>query len=283
MKTGKQFAKRLVALLFGAVGLAAPAAAESPATANSFDGQWHFSVTPYLWMPTIYTSASFTGPFGIAGGVDASMHSTPNDYLHDLSFAFMIAGEARKGEWSLFTDYLYLKFKAQDSSVRRVEGPRGVFAPVVDLGSTSDLKSDLWTLAGGYTAWRRGTSHLDLFAGTRYLYMNESLDWSVSGVAGLLPGRQGRISTSVNKWDVIAGVRGEIGLSDDGRLFMPYYLDVGTGSNNNTWQAMVALGYRYGWGDVALTLRNLSYDFSHKADSIDARFTGLALGATFHF
>jgi hypothetical protein len=216
-------------------------------------------------------------------GVDTAMHTAPNDYLSKLSFAFMIAGEARKGDWSLLTDYLYLKFKAQDAHVRQIETPRGVVSPVVDLGSTMDLKSDVWTLVGSYTAWRRSASQVDVFAGTRYLYMNQKLDWSASGAAGLRPGRQREISTSVNKWDVIAGVKGEVGLSDDGRWFMPYYVDIGAGADNTTWQAMVALGYRYRWGDVTLALRNLSYDFDAKGDSIDARFTGLALGATFHF
>ena len=103
-----------------------------------------------------------------------------------------------------------MKFKAQNASVRSVTGPAGRVSTAVDLGSTLDLKSDLWTLAGSYTAWRRGASHLDVFAGTRYLYMNQTLDWSVSGVAGVLPGRQREISASMNKWDVIAGVRGEV-------------------------------------------------------------------------
>ena len=286
MKRRQGFRKHVAGVMLGALGLVAmtpaPSAENLPA-ANRFDGQWHFSVTPYAWLPTIYTNASLTGPFGISGGVDTAMHTTPSDYLKDLSFAFFIAGEARKGDWSLFTDYIYMKFKAQDTSVRTVRGPAGRVSTAVDQGSTMDLKSNVWTLAGSYTAWRRGASHLDVFAGTRYLYMNTSLDWSVSGVAGLLPGRQRAISTSVNKWDAIGGIKGEIGLSDDGRLFMPYYLDIGSGSSNTTWQAAVALGYRYGWGDVTLALRNLSYDFSNGGDSIEPRFTGFSLGATVHF
>lgn len=286
MGTEEGYRKHVASVLFGALSFMAMApanATENLSAASRFDGQWHFSVTPYLWLPTIYTTASFTGPFGISGGVDAAMHTAPNDYLDKLSFAFMITGEARKGDWSLFTDYIYMKFKAQNASVRSVTGPAGRVSTAVDLGSTLDLKSDLWTLAGSYTAWRRSASHLDVFAGTRYLYMNQTLDWSISGVAGLLPGRQREISASMNKWDVIAGVRGEVGLSDDGRLFMPYYLDIGSGSENTTWQALIALGYRYRWGDVTLALRNLSYDFKGKGDGIDVRFTGLALGATFPF
>ncbi|MEF8701595.1 MAG: hypothetical protein V5B32_09540 [Candidatus Accumulibacter sp. UW26] len=284
METGKRCRKHIAGgvVALGLALLAPVSSAAEDASANRFDGDWHFRVTPYLWMPTIYASTSFIGPRGIVS-VDAAMHTAPDDYLSQLSFAFMIAGEARKGDWSLFTDYLYLKFRAQDSSIRRIETPRGVVSPALDLGSTMDLKSDIWSLAGSYTAWRRGASHLDVFAGTRYLSMKGDLDWSASGAVGLRPGRQREISTSVNKWDVIAGLKGEVGLSDDGRWFMPYYVDLGSGADNTTWQAMVALGYRYRWGDVTLALRNLSYDFDSDGDGIDARFTGLALGATFHF
>jgi hypothetical protein len=155
----KLFRHHVAGVMFGALSLAAvvPAAAANELSgANSFDGQWHFNLTPYAWLPTIYNSASFTGPFGISGGVDSAMHTTPNDYLDDLSFAFMIAGEARKGDWSVFTDYIYMKLKGQDTSVRTVRGPGGAVLPVADLGATLDLKSDVWTLAGSYTAWRRG-------------------------------------------------------------------------------------------------------------------------------
>lgn len=279
--------KHLAAAALGVLCLtaAAPACAEANSPqVNMFDGQWHFSLTPYLWLPTIYTSASFAGPLGIAPGVDADMHTTPGTYLHNLSFAFFLGGEARKGEWSLFTDYMYLKFKDQNASVRTVTGPAGLVTRVVDRGSTMDLKSNVWTLAGGYTAWRRGNSHLDILVGTRYLSMDTSLDWSVDGAAGLLPGRQRSLSSHVDKWDAIVGLKGQLNLSDDGKWFMPYYLDVGTGSRNTTWQALLGAGYRYGWGDVTLVLRNLSYDFSgHHDDNIDARFTGLGLGATFVF
>jgi len=30
------------------------------------------------------------------------------------------------------------------------------------------------------------------------------------------------------------------------------------------WQALLGLGYSFGWGDVSLSIRSLSYDFSDK-------------------
>ena len=45
------------------------------------------------------------------------------------------------------------------------------------------------------------------------------------------------------------------------------------------WQALVGVGYRFGWGETTLALRSLSYDFDDKDANL--RFTGPALGVTF--
>jgi len=274
--------RRGLAGLIGALGLAAaaPAAAQQ---VKLFDGQWHFSVTPYLWLPTVYVDASVNGPVGIAA-INTGMHTTPGTYLKNLSFAAMITGEARKGDWSVFTDYMYLRFKNQETTVKAVSGPRGRTLGFADAGSEIDLTGNVWTLAGSYTVWREGAKHVDVFAGFRYLGLDMDLDWRVAGTRGILPGLQGSASGDLNKWDGIIGVKGQIPLSSDGRWFMPYYFDVGSGSNNKTWQALIAAGYRFDWGNATLSLRNLSYDFSgHNSNSVDARFTGLALGASFLF
>ena len=67
----------------------------------------------------------------------------------------------------------------------------------------------------------------------------------------------------------------------DGKWFMPYYADIGTGSNQWTWQALLGVGYRFGWGELSLVVRSLSYYFDD--DKLDLRMTGPALGATFNF
>jgi hypothetical protein len=246
---------------------------------NMFDGQWHASVTPYLWLPTVFNSTSFNGPLGTPRQVNINV--TPNDYLSDLKFAAMITGEVRKGDWSVFTDYIYLDFTGQNSRVKTVTGPAGLVSDTIDLGSSASLRADVWTLAASYTAWRTDAGHLDVLAGTRYLGVNTSADWHVAGTLGVLPERRGYISSKIGDWDAIVGVKGELRLGSEGKWFMPYYLDVGGGSGNTTWQALIGAGYRYGWGAVTLSVRSLWYDFNGKTD--DIRFTGPALGATFTF
>ncbi|HNC51017.1 MAG TPA: hypothetical protein PLO14_02080 [Accumulibacter sp.] len=270
--------KRYAGALLGALAVLAamPASGEERVSAeNMFDGQWHLGVTPYAWLPTIYTSATLQ-PLGIAGGVQANMHSDPGTYLHNLSFAFFLAGEARKGEWSLLADYIYMKFDRQNSGVRPLNGGGGAVALPFD--ASMSLKSNVLTLAGSYTAWRRGASHLDILAGTRYLNMDATLDFSLLGITG---GRDA--SASMNKWDAIVGLKGQVDLDAEAKWFVPYYLDVGGGSANTTWQALVGVGYRYGWGDLTLAVRNLSYNFTGRGGGVEPRFTGFALAATFPF
>ena len=86
----------------------------------------------------------------------------------------------------------------------------------------------------------------------------------------------------MNLWDGIVGVKGRFWLGNS-NWSVPYYLDVGTGSSNLTWQGMLGVAYSFKWGDVTCAYRNLYYE--EKGDSLiqDLRFTGPILGATFRF
>ena len=46
---------------------------------------------------------------------------------------------------------------------------------------------------------------------------------------------------------------------------------------------MVGVGYTFGWGDLLLAWRNLSYDEGGDKLLQNFRFTGPAFGATFRF
>ncbi len=191
----------------------------------------------------------------------------------------LFLGEVRKGEWSVFTDYIYLDFGNQNTTVKGVTGPLGNPIGSIDAGSSGSIKGNVWTLAGSYTAWQKGGSHFDVLAGFRYLSLDAKLNWSLVGPLGGLAAT-GSASQSDAKWDGIVGVKGQVRFGD-GTWFMPYYADVGTGESKLTWQALLGVGYQFGWGAVTLSLRSLSYNFNK--DAADVRFTGPALSATFAF
>jgi hypothetical protein len=277
----KQMRLTLVALTLGSLTATAPA----PAAVDSYDGAWHFSLTPYLWTPNINGSMdaripalrSATG--AVLRDVSLSTEIGPNDYLENLNFAGMVTGEARKGNWSVFTDLIYIDFGNENSNVRSITGPDGRPLTAITRDVTTSLSTTVWTFAGAYTAARSPTWNFDVLAGFRYGGVDTELKWDLRGSRDFLD-TSGRTTQNRTEWDGIVGVKGQVRFGD-GRWFMPYYADIGTGSSNWTWQALLGLGYSCGWGDVSLSIRSLSYDFDEK--DADLRMTGPALGVSFRW
>ena len=69
--------------------------------------------------------------------------------------------------------------------------------------------------------------------------------------------------------------------SDDLRWFVPYYADVGGGNSKFTWQAIVGVGYSFGWGDLIAAWRYLDYEFKSGEPPQTMTFNGVAVGASF--
>ena len=280
----KQMASTFAAL--AQAGLLAGAFAATPAMAadDPFDGNWHFSLTPYLWLPNINADLDFDLPPRASALLQSeiwrlSAEVGPNDWLSNLQFGLLLSGEARKAAWTVYTDLIYLDLGNQQSNLRTVRGPRGETLTTLTHQAETSLSTTVWTLAGGYTLSHGAWGNVDLLAGFRYLGMDTELKWQLEGSHDRLD-RTGKVSRNQEEWDAIVGAKGQIRFGDS-RWFMPYYLDIGTGSSNWTWQALVGIGYRFGWGETTLALRSMSYDFDEQ--DADVRFTGPALGVTFRW
>jgi hypothetical protein len=214
----------------------------------------------------------------------------PNDYLENLDFALMINGEVRKARWSVFTDVIYLDFSNEKSKVKSIDfiniGENAISSSI-DAGTESSLKGAAWTLGGGYSVLQGDLGRLDLLAGFRYFGLKASTDWkltvAVNGPGGgqVFP-RSGSISQSEDLWDCVIGLRGRLNLGGS-KFYVPYYLDVGTGSSEVTWEGVVGLGYGIKWFDLVLAYRHLYYDMDDDKLVQDMRFSGPALGLTFRF
>jgi hypothetical protein len=255
------------------------------AAMDPYDGNWHFSLTPYLWFPNINGSADVAlsglrSPLGnLIGDVKVNSEIGPNDYLENLQFAIMATGEARKGDWSILTDIIYLDLGNQDTHVRSITSPGGRPLTAIDRDTETGFSATVWTLAGAYTVARSPTYHFDILAGFRYVDVSADLKWSLTGSRDILDA-SGRVNQDRSVWDGIVGFKGQVRFGD-GRWFVPYYADIGAGSSNWTWQALVGLGYSFDWGDLSLSLRSLSYEFDK--DNADLRMTGPALGVSFRW
>jgi hypothetical protein len=270
----------LWAAMTGASVLASGGVA-SAAGVDRYDGQWHYSLTPYAWFPNINQTLQLTTPSG--SGKTVNVEVKPDSYLSNLDFALMGTFEARKGDWALAMDLVYNDFSGQKGKIRNVRGPLGNESLPIDVNVDVDLKALIWTGIGSYTVARGPSATLDVFGGVRYLGLETSTNLSFSGPNDVI-GRSGGTSDKINVWDGIVGVRGAVGLGDRGDWFVPYYLDIGAGNYSNwTWQGWTGVGYRFDWGDVTLVYRNLSYSTSGDEVLEDMRMTGPALGATFRW
>ena len=260
------------------VTMAVMTAGQVHAEEDVFDGKWHFAVTPYLFVPKIYGTITYQLG-GSAGSATATVD--PNSYLQSLDLAAMVFGEARKGDGLIFTDYMYFHLSSDSSVIKSVTGPGGNVQVPVNQGGSFQVVENVWTLAGGYSVLHGRGGFVDLFAGMRLLSLSSSASWSFAGPVGSLA-TAGSISQTQNIWAGIVGLKGQVRFGDS-NWFMPYYADIGGASNNWTWQAALGVGYHFGWGDIVLLERNISYSFDSDRHQFDLRMTGPMLGATFKF
>jgi len=261
--------------------LSAPAHAQPVAPAN----QWTFSITPYLWLPNINGTLKYSVPPGTAGSPD--VEAGPNNYLQNLQAVIMLSGEARSDRWSVFTDIIYLSFADEKSSVKSVNFGGNFVSSSLNVATTSSLRGTAWTLGTGYAVQTGQALMLNIFGGLRYMGLQASTNWqlatTITGPGGgqTFP-RTGSISEGTDLWDGIIGVKGRL-LLGSGHWSIPYYLDVGAGSSNLTWQGMLGVAYSFKWGGVTLAYRDLYYD--QKDDELvqNLRFSGPVLGVTIRF
>ena len=260
-------------MLTSAMVMSVSVAAETPEA-------WQFQGSIYLYLPSISGTTVFPPT---DGGSDVSVDE--ETILNNLKMAFMGALEARKGRWGAFTDVVYVDLGNAQSSTRGLAIGGMPLPADVSAHLNFDLKGTAWTLAGAYRAVVNVKSPVDVFAGARLFDMRQMLAWQLSGNLGPIPAtdRVGNQTASLSHWDAIAGVKGRAVFGDRRQWFVPYYLDVGTGESQLTWQAMVGVGYQFHWGDVILASRRLEYTMKSGEPIQRITFDGPAVAAVFHW
>ncbi len=223
------------------------------------------------------------------------MRIGPADWLDLLNYGVLVNGSARKGRFSIFSDFVYLSMTSENGRVVSVEDTVTVpgtpitipISASLNLNTRTDLDALLWMVAGGYTVRETETATLDLFAGLRFFGVEVATSWDLTtditapGGGVILPA-QGSIKNDTDLWDGIVGIRGYFGVGT-GNWSVPYYFDIGTGSSELAWHAMTGLSYAFDWGDLFIVYRHLEYDQDSDSLLQDFSFSGPAFGASFHF
>lgn len=194
--------------------------------------------------------------------------------------------EARKGRWGAFTDFIYLDLGQSKTGVRPFTVGGNLISVPGDaiLTANYELKGWVWTLSAEYAAIEEPTHNLNVFGGFRYLKLDQNFNFAFTGNIGpiALPLRQGALSADGDFWDAIVGVHGTVKLGHEG-WFLPYYLDIGTGESNFTWQALAGVGYQFKWGDIIAAYRYLDYNLSDTDVVSNLSVYGGLIGVTFRF
>lgn len=276
------------------IALLTAALALSPVAGQAAEGddEWEYRLVPYLWLPTISGDIGYDVPSGSGTGAP-TVDVGPADWLDLLNFGVLIGGSAKKGRYSVYSDFVYLSMTSEGDRVASVSDtvtiPGTPFEVPVGASLNADTETDvdgaLWSITAGYEVLQDANSQVTLFAGVRYFDAEVATDWNLTAEVrapggGIILPAQGSISDSVTLWDGIVGVRGEFG---SGKWTVPYYADIGAGDSDLTFNTYIALAREFGWGELLFAYRHLEYDQGDDALIQDFSFSGPAIGARFHF
>ena len=251
----------LLLLLLGAIPVLAQVE-----SAESQD-QWQYTGAIYLW------GADVGGRTTNGSEVEVGF----SDLVDNLEMAFMGAFAARKNDWSVLADLIYLDLNASKSADLSI--PVGPIQIPATSGTNLDLKSLVLHFAGGYELHSESNSRVDLIGGVRYLDLDMDLFLELESLG---PGQSRTVSESVTAWDGIIGLKGRSAIGE--QWYFPYYLDIGAGQSDFTWQASAGVGFQAGnsW-DVTLLYRHLEWDLDSTRIIDDVNFSGPVLGFVFRW
>lgn len=238
------------------------AAATPAAQVDPWDGSVHTELMFYGWLPGVSGDLRFELPNG--GRAETKSN---NNILDNLEAALMVQTVVRAGDWGFFGDLDAVKFGNQDGRFTHIGGDN--VGADLNLDSRWNLKGGLFTAAGLYTFGHGSWGNADFLFGVRYLWLKTNLSWDLSatGNDGFQIANSGHVARNAHVTDAVIGLRGRINLGD-GNWYMPYYVDIGGGSSNETAQAQLGLGYGFDWGGVAFLWRHVAYMQSSDSDLI---------------
>jgi hypothetical protein len=237
-----------------------PATAATPASPQVGEpaSDWHFAVSPYLWLPGVH---------GTIGALDhdVSVHASPGDLLSHFRFGLMGLVDTRYKRVVMPLDMMWVRFG--DSRA----------LPLTDEAVSANLKASEFILTPkiGYRVIDSKIVKIDALAGFRYWHFGQSLHLSSSSTTL-------RFSSSQNWVDPLVGGRITANLSP--KVEVTIAGDVGgwgTGSQLE-YQVVGALGYRIKPAVVLqVGYRYLDVDYRSGGSIIDMATSGVIIGATF--
>jgi hypothetical protein len=237
-----------------------PLGAYAESTSSSDD--WNFSGGIYLW------GTAIGGETGRGNDIDIDF----DDLIKNLDMAFMGNLEARHGKWFVAADLFYADISASDA--------HGFAAPNIgDVGIGGSVSTELtiFTPTVGYNLIDSKTGTLDGFVGVQAANLDVSAKVASVGPAG---GRLIQASDTYEQFDAIVGVKGKLNL--EGNWSLPYYLDVGAGDSDFTWQTFGGIDYKLDRMNLYVGYRYLEWELNEKVVD-NMNLSGPIVGINYNF
>ncbi|MDE0589856.1 hypothetical protein OU789_07970 [Halocynthiibacter sp. C4] len=236
--------RQISTLLAGCAGLLAPVGAMA--------ADWQFEVTPYLWLPTLSSNLDI----GPNPPVDGS-----GSFLDILDGAFMITGEARKDEWSLVGDFIYLDMS---NDVAKTS-----FGALAEWG----LGGTMTTVGAGYAFYNSPALRLEAMGALRF--------WDVK-----LETRVLRFRAEANReWvDPLVGLRFEAPIGDNFEVSGMANVGGFGGTTEKQWEALAQIDWNItDHLSLAAGYRHLFVDLDDKGLVMDLTLSGPYAALGFNF
>lgn len=220
---------------------------------SKLSDSWQYSLAISAWTPAAWVTNSDQG-------FSKSMYSSISNNISSAQTASFLTAEARKGEWGLMADLVYVKMMNSSSETKNIPS---IQKPPVSIYVGTNLKTvqSMTTVAGIYSLQRSDELAIDGLVGIRNIGVTSSINANLR-----LTAANQRISVNSNPSITSQSNNGVIGIKGRARIygtswFMPFYGDIGRapGGDVNTWQAQFGIGNRYQWGDVILTYRAMYF------------------------
>ncbi|RPJ45145.1 MAG: hypothetical protein EHM16_13570 [Betaproteobacteria bacterium] len=270
-RTTRQFAKgrRLASSLLASV-LALGAGAAAAQTAPAASG-WQYEITPYFW------GAGMKGD--VQGGAlpKISIDVGISDILDVLDFGLMGAFEARKGQWGLLFDAIYMDLSMSATASRTGPGPIGATATA---NANFGMKETVLAAAVAYRTVE-GRSPVDVVGGLRYVKLEANAD-----INGSFFAQTGTVARSADQdWvDPYVGARIQHLVND--RWTLVGYGDIGgfgIGSDF-TWQVSAGANYNFSKSVSGIVGYRILYaDYDKSGFLYDMKNSGFYAGVGIRF
>lgn len=254
----KQAARTLVAMSVAACTFI-PAVTQAEETSASDD--WKVSTSMYLWAA------------GVGGNVKngSEIDVTFNDILSNLDMSFMGNLEARKDKWFVATDLIYISLSDSADGLLRPD------AGDIAVKGSFALDQIILTPTVGYNLIDSKKGTLDTFIGVQYVNIDTTVKLSSVGVAS---SHYKKATETDDVFDGIVGVKGQLNL--EGNWYIPYYVDIGSGDSNFTWQTYTGISYHMDQTNIFFGYRYLEWDLGNKViDNLN--LNGPIIGAKYTF